>query len=226
MSAPSRLEANDTKLGASFWLYWIATFWALGFAIFTVYLIVQTVLNCLPGAQVMVTLPASQDYPPHSGSLHYSGAAYVVQGTDVTFTQATMLVSHLPISSAILLGLGQIFAAATSAGIAWCVIALVRQLRDDQPFAASTSRALVAAGLILAIGSTASTISTASAQIGLQIAYIAKFGQLTLSGDGTFISLTPLLIAAVLFALAGVFRYGARLERERDVLKHETKGLV
>lgn len=226
MSTPRKLTANDSVLGASFWLYWIAVLFAAGFAIYTLYLVVQTVLNCLPGAQVLVSLPASQDYPPHSGSLHYAGSAYVVQGTDVTFTQATMLVSHLPVTSTIFLGLGQIFGTATYAGIAFCVVALLRQWRKDEPFAAATSRALFAAGLILAIGSTASTVSTASAQIGLQIAYIAKYGDLTLDSGGTFINFTTLLVAAVLFALAGAFRYGTRLERERAQLARETEGLV
>ena len=226
MTAPSRLEANDTKLGASFWLYWIAVLWALGGAAYTVYLIVQTITNCLPGAEVLVSLPANQDYPPQSGSLSYGGGPYVVPGTDVTFTQASMLVSHLPVSNTILLGLGQILAAATTSGIAWCVLILLRKLRNDEPFAAATARALTVAGIILAVGSTLSNLSTSSAQVGLFIAYIAAHGTLNVGGGGWTLDFTPLFLAALLFALAGVFRYGARLERERDLLKHETEGLV
>jgi hypothetical protein len=138
-----------------------------------------------------------------------------------------MLVSHLPIMNVILLGLGQIFASAVSSGIAWCIYVLVRRLRAGEPFSQSTARALVAAGLILGIGSTASTIATASGQFGLTIAYIPKYGLWpVMIGSDPFIQFMPLFFAGVLFALAGVLRYGARLERQRAELERETAGLV
>jgi hypothetical protein len=220
------LESASTVFDRLFWLYWISLTWAAVSGVFMLWLIVQTVLNCLPGAQVLISLPADQDYPPHAGSLHYSGSAYVVPGTSVTFTQVTMLVSHLPVVNAILLGLGQIFTGATNAGIAWCIFALVRKLREDEPFSSSTAKAMVVAGLILGIGSTASSIATASAQATLHIAYLPKYGELDLLGSGTFINFVPLFFAGVLFALASVFRYGGRLEKERARLKRETEGLV
>jgi Protein of unknown function (DUF2975) len=169
---------------------------------------------------VQLTLPVNQNYPPHSGSLHYSGSPYVVQGTAVHFTQATMTVAHLSPVTTIMIGLGEVFAAATSAGIAYCIFLLARRLRVGQPFAASAARTLVVAGLILGIGSTASNVLHGIGQTtAFNVAYIAKYGDLTLGGSSTqLIDFVPLFFAGVLFALAGVFRYGASLQRETDGL--------
>jgi hypothetical protein len=227
MSTAPRLDASNRMFNRLFWLNWISYFWALGFGLWALWLVVQTVLNCLPGAHVQLDLPVSQDYPPRSGSLSYGGSAYVLQHTSVTFTRASMLVSHLEIKNAVLLGLGQVFASATSSGIAWCIYVLVRKLRQNEPFTESTARALVAAGLILGIGSTASSLATAMGQLGLSIAYIPKYGDWNgFALNDTFIEFAPLFFAGVLFALAGVFRYGARIEHERAALKRETEGLV
>ena len=223
----TRIDTPTRMYNRLFWLKWISYLWASGSALLAIWLIIQTVLNCLPGAHVLLDVPISMNYPPQPGSLSYSGSAYVVQHTSVTFTQATMTVAHLPIKNAILLGLGQIFASATSGGIAWCIHILVRKLRANEPFTESTAKALVAAGLILSIGSTASSIATAMGQIGLQIAYIPKYGDwIGFVNSRSLIEFTPLFIAGVLFALAGAFRYGAQLERERAELRRETEGLV
>jgi Protein of unknown function (DUF2975) len=223
----TRLDAPPRMYNRLFWLNWISYYWALGFALWTMWLIVQTVLNCLPGAHVLLDVPITVTYPPHPGALSYSGSAYVVPHTSVTFTRASMLVSHLSISHAVPLGLGQIFASATSSGIAWCTWVLVRKLRANEPFTQSTSRALVIAGLILGIGSTASAIATAIGQLALNVAYIPKYGDWPQAvNDSQFIPFTPLFFAGVLFALAAVFRYGAQLEGERAELKRETEGLV
>jgi Protein of unknown function (DUF2975) len=223
----TRLDAPPAMYNRLFWLNWISYLWGVGFGLWTLWLVVQMVLNCLPGAHVQLDVPLNFNYPPHSGSLSYGGSAYVLQQTSVTFTRASMLVSHLPIQNVILLGLGQAFASATSSGIAWCIYALVRKLRANEPFTASTTRALVVAGLILGIGSTASTLATAGGQLGLAIGYIPKYGDWPVLIDtDPLIEFTPLFIAGVLFALAGVFRYGARLESERIELKRETEGLV
>ena len=226
MSA-TRLDAPVRMYNRLFWLNWISCLWGVGFGVWTVWLVSQTVLNCLPGAHVQLDVPITFNYPPHSGSLSYGGSAYVLQQTSVTFTRASMLVAHLPVENVILLGLGQICASATSSGIAWCIYVLVRRLRANEPFTESTARALVIAGLILGIGSTASTLATATGQLGLAIGYIPRYGDWpTLVDSDPFIELTPLFVAGVLFALAAVFRYGARLERERAELARETEGLV
>ena len=227
MSTPTRIDTPVRMYNRLFWLNWISYIWAVGFALWTIWLIVETVHNCAPGALVQLDVPMTLNYPPHSGSLHYAGSAYVLQHTSVTFTQATLTVAHLPVHNAILLGLGKIFASATSSGIAFCIYLLVRKLRANQPFTDSTARALVVAGLILGVGSTASSVATAIGQIGLEIAFIPKYGEWTgSSSPQSFVEFTPLFFAGVLFALAGVFRYGARLERERTQLQHETEGLV
>ena len=227
MTSENRIDAPTRMYNRLFWLNWISYLWASGFGLWTIWLIIQTVLNCLPGAHVQLDVPVSMNYPPYPGSLSYGGSAYVLQHTSVTFTQATMTVSHLPVQNAILLGLGQVFASATSSGIAWCIHLLVRKLRANEPFTESTAKALVAAGLILGIGSTASSLATAIGQLGLAIAYVPKYGDwMPYVNSRSLIDLTPLFFAGVLFALAGVFRYGARLERERAALKRETEGLV
>jgi hypothetical protein len=226
MSA-SRIDTPTRMYNRLFWLNWISYAWAVGFALWTIWLFVQTIQNCLPGAHVQLDLPMTLNYPPRAGSISYSGSAYVLQHTSVTFTQASLTVAHLPIYNAILIGLGKICASATSSGIAWCIYVLVRKLRANEPFTESTARALVIAGLILGIGSTASSIATALGQVDLAIAYIPKYGTwVPFSNSQSFIEFTPLFFAGVLFALAGVFRYGARLERERAALRRETEGLV
>jgi hypothetical protein len=226
MSAP-RPNAPARTYNRLFWLNWISTLWAIGFALWTVWQIVKTILNCLPGAHVALDLPMTLDYPPRPGSISYSGSTYVLQHTAVTFTHASLTVAGLPIYNAILLGLGGIFASATSSGIAFCISVLVRKLRANEPFTESTARALVVAGFILGIGSTASTVATAFGQFGLVIAYIPKYGIWSPYSDTqSIVEFTPLFFAGVLFALAGVFRYGARLERERAELLRETAGLI
>jgi hypothetical protein len=223
----ARIGITDRKYDRLFWLTWISFFWALGAGVWSVWLIVQTVLNCLPGAHVLLTLPTNLIIPPVSGTVSYAGSAYVEPGSAVTATTVTLTASHLPLQNAILLGLSDVFAAATSAAIAWCIYLLMRRLRSNEPFAASTARALTAAGLVLGIGSTASTLCGGIGHLGLYVAYLAKDG-----GDGFFVTggevveFMPLFFAGVLFALAGVFRYGARLEQERVRLRRDTEGLV
>jgi hypothetical protein len=227
MSAAAEIEPSTRPYGRLSWLPWITYFWGLGFGIWALWLIVQTVLNCLHGAQVQLDLPISQQAQPWAGQSSYGGTAYVVQHTTVTYTRASMLVSHVPVQNVIFLGLGQIFASATSSVIAWCVYVLVRKLRHDEPFAEATARALVIAGVVLAVGSLASSISTVIGQLGLSVAFNPKSGNLIMfSGSDPLIQFTPLIVAAVLIALSGVFRYGARIERERLELKRETEGLV
>ena len=226
MSA-TRLDAPTSMYNRLFWLNWISYLWGVGFGLWTIWLAIQMVLNCLPGAHVQLDVPLSFNYPPHAGGLHYGGSAYVLQQTAVTFTRASMLVSHLPVQNVVMLGLGQVFTSATSSGIAWCIYVLVRRLRGDEPFSESTAKALVAAGLILGIGSTASSVATFGGQFALTIAYIPKWGDWpTMINADPLIQFVPLFLAGLLFALAGVFRYGARLERERTQLKRETEGLV
>jgi hypothetical protein len=227
MSVQLRVDAEPAMRSRLFWLNLISYAWAVGFGLWSIWLIVQTVQNSLPGAHVQLDVPLTFTYPPHSGQLGYGGSAYVLQHTVVTFTRATMTVSHLPAINAVLIGLGQVLASATSSGIAWCIYVLVRRLRANQPFSDSTAKALVAAGLILGIGSTASSVATFGGQFDLTIGYIPKWGDWpTLINSDPLIQFTPLFIAGVLFALAGVFRYGARLESERAELRRETEGLV
>ena len=227
MTATTRIDAPARMYSRLFWLTWISYFWALGAGLWSVWLVIRTVLNCLPGANVMLTIPTNYAIPPISGQVSYGGSAFVAPGTSVTATAISLTATDLPVGSAILLGLGDVFAAVTSGAIAWCIYLLMRRLRSDQPFAASTARALTAAGLILGIGSTASTIAGGIGNASIHVAYLAKDG-----GDGVFgsggdiIQFMPLFFAGVLFALAGVFRYGANLEKERARLEKETEGLV
>jgi hypothetical protein len=214
------LTENKRMYNRLFWIDLISRLWALGGGLWTLWLIVQTVLNTRPGAHVLLTLPVSQDYPAQPGTLSYSGGPYVLQGTTVQFTEATMTVAHLSTTTVIMLGLGEVFAAATSAGIAYCIFLLARRLRAGQPFAASAARTLVVAGLILGIGSTASNLLHGIGQAtAFNIMYMAKYGNMQIGGSSTtFIDFVPLFFAGLLFALAGVFRYGAALQRETDGL--------
>jgi hypothetical protein len=227
MTTTARIDAPRRMFNRLFWLTWISYFWALGAGAWSVWLVVQTVLNCLPGAHVALTLPTNLEIPPVSGSVSYSGSAYVLPGSTVTATSVSLIASHLPLQNAILLGASDVFSAATSAAMAWCIYLLMRRLRANEPFAASTARALTAAGLILGIGSTASTFCGGIGHLGLYVAYIAKDGSDGFfASGGSVIEFMPLFFAGVLFALAGVFRYGARLEQERVRLRRETEGLV
>jgi hypothetical protein len=223
----ARIDAPKRMFNRLFWLTWISCFWALGAGLWSVWLVVQTVLNCLPGARIPLTLPTNLTIPPVSGTVSYGGSAYVEPGSTVTATTVSLTASHLALQNVILLGLSDVLAAATSGAIAWCIYVLMRRLRSDEPFAASTARALTAAGLILGIGSTASTLCGGLGHLGLYVAYLAKDGgDGFFSSGGDFIEFMPLFFAGVLFALAGVFRYGARLEQERARLRRDTEGLV
>jgi hypothetical protein len=219
MSATAIFYDNKKMFARLFWIDWIARLWFIGGGIWSIWLIIRTVIYLQPGAQVPLTMPVNQVFEQWPGKAYYSGSPYVLQHTTVQFTQATMTVVHLAPATVIWLGIGDIAAALMGAALAYCVFLLAWNLRNGRPFAATLSRLFVAGGLILGIGSTVSSVAKGIGQMtAMDIADTGKYQSLQIGSPGTLLEFTPLFIAGLLFALAGVFRYGASLQRETDGL--------
>jgi hypothetical protein len=201
-------------------LYGASIVYVLICAIGIIVQVVGIVIACQPGAHLMVTLPAQQDYPSRSGTLTYGGSAYVVPGTSVSFTEATMEVTGLPASMVIWLRIGPVISAVTGGSIALLIGLLAHKIRAGQPFASNTSRTLLRAAVFVAVGFTfSSLISQASRNaVAHSIAYIPRDGFLQLGGSSFELDLVPLYFALVLVGLAAIFRTGERLQRDTDGL--------
>jgi hypothetical protein len=220
MTATKIFSDNKRMYNRLFWLDWISRLWFIGSGIYAVGLIYALFLHLQPGAQQTLTLPIDQSDPAAKGQANFDGMTSVVSHTVPQFTQMTVTLAHISAPAVILLGASDILAAVISAALAWFLFRFVWHLRQGQPFAASTARTMTAAGIIVGAGFTVSALLRALAygQIGL-VGFNGRDGiTIGIAGGQTGFDFMPLFIAGVLFALAGVFRYGAELQRETDGL--------
>lgn len=192
-----------------------------------------TAITLMSGAPVELTVPIRQLQP------------YVAEGVTLTpatsatiesggMSQATLVVSGLPLNTRLVLLAGMLIAAATAIAVCVVVIRLARSVMTGNPFALGT-KALIATGWILLIGG---VVASLVGQIGGVMASfdIFSFTGGSAAGDwnpeGSFagpgwpepagfgldIPWWPLGGALVLALIAGVFRSGAQFHRDSEGL--------
>ncbi|HEY0248999.1 MAG TPA: hypothetical protein VGC45_12130 [Gryllotalpicola sp.] len=158
--------------------------------------------------------------PPHDS---FSGAAYVVPGTTMYLDHATGTVAHVPSASIALQSAGDLVGIFTGAGVALCVLLLVRWIIQGKPFVAAATRVLVALAIVVMIGFESESVLHFAGSNMLTTVLFGKpeqpDGMYSLpGGPQVIIGFVPLYIGAALLGLAAVFRVGAQLQRETDGL--------
>jgi hypothetical protein len=212
------MEPGRTRTLMS-WLIAASYIYAFAACVIALFDVVQIIQNLQPGAAVPLTLPASTVMDPHSGSLHYSGSAYVAQGYVVTFTQVSLYARAVPVWAIVVMGIGHIATALSAAAIAWIVWRLLRRIRAGEPFIASAPRLIIAAGVIVAGGLTLGDILVQIGQSGVgSVAFIAAHGDFEAGPYGFNLDLVPVFFGLLLLVVAFVFRQGTKLQRETDGL--------
>lgn len=121
----------------------------------------------------------------------------------------------------VLIAIGQTFSAVLLAAPAAAIGIICFQLLRGEPFTRVASRALFVTALVVLVGGIGTDLATAIGT-GLAVAEVLPVEGLSTSLEPTFnltVQLWPFGAALALAALAGVFRYGERLQRD-------TAGLV
>lgn len=120
---------------------------------------------------------------------------------------------------------GTVLTLATSGAVAWAIYNSARRATERDPFHVSVARTFGVMAIVVVItavlGDLAQRISMTLAVRSLDWgpdAYLIRF-------ELSF-PLWPFAVAVGLFALSAIFRYGAQLQREKELLQRETDGLV
>ena len=214
----ARVEIGNTRMIVG-WLIVASFVYAFAMIVVCLLDVLSVVQNLQPHAAIPLTLTASTVLPPHSGSLHYSGSAYVAQHYQVTATQVSLYARGVPLWTIIVMGLGHIITDLSAAAVSYIVYRLLRRIRDGNPFVESASRLLVAAGIIIAVGITLGDLLTQLGQIGIgTVAYLAAHGYFEAGGGNFTFNFMPILFGLLMLVVAFVFRQGTTLKRETEGL--------
>ncbi|HEY2644289.1 MAG TPA: hypothetical protein VGI56_11110, partial [Galbitalea sp.] len=157
------------------------------------------------------------------------------------FDHATLDLGALGADARIWLALGHLLAGATFVAVGVTLAILCRRVGQGDPFTELATRALRATGVTVLVGG---LLWQVCLQLGQRLAIADVFGVKAgqwmnnvkgITPDSVYwpgasgdfgIDLWPIGVGLALFALATVFRYGQKLERERAELREEVKGLV
>ena len=134
-------------------------------------------------------------------------------------------VGPIPFGVRLLVFVGTALTLATSGAIAWAIYNATRRAAEKDPFHASVARTFGVMAMIVMItavlGDVAQRIGMTLAARSLDWGPDAYTIPFELS-----VPLWPFAVAVGLFALSAIFRYGAQLQREKELLQRETDGLV
>lgn len=134
-------------------------------------------------------------------------------------------VGPVPVGVQLLTFTGTLLGILASATIAWAVYNATRRAGQRQPFHPSVSRTF---GVVAIVSMVATVVGGLVHQIGMTLAVRAldwDAGTPPMS-FGFNIEPWPFAVAVGLFAMAAIFKYGAQLQTERELLKRETEGLI
>lgn len=157
------------------------------------------------------------------------------------FDHATFDFAGLALDARLWLAAGHLAAGATFITIGITFALLCRRVAQGDPFSRLISKSLRVTGAIVLIGGlvwqvclqvgqrlvVAEAFPIASGQWRTNVKGVTPNSAYWPHASGNFgIDFWPIGIGLALFALAAVFRYGQKLERERATLLEEVKGLV
>jgi hypothetical protein len=215
--------------------YILALFYALISAVVTLF----TLVNDFTGKTISVALPIDTVLLKVNPTLKLEGVHAQLAGGG--FDHATLDLTGLSFVARAWLAGGQLTGAATWILIAITLALLCNRISHGDPFSTLIPRAISVSAIVVLVGG---FVSEVCMQIGQRIAIADTFGMASGSWANSVsgitpssaywphsqinfqIDLWPLGLSLGLFALALVFRYGAKLTRERAALADELKGLV
>jgi hypothetical protein len=119
---------------------------------------------------------------------------------------------------------GTLFVAAAALAIGWAIAVAATQVIGGEPFHPTVARTFGVSGLIVLA---AGLIGSILQQIAMNLA-VQELPVVGEEGVPFYLSLEywPLLVSLGSFAMAAIFRHGARLQSETSRLQKETEGLV
>jgi hypothetical protein len=198
-----------------------------------------TVLNDLFAKSISTALPIAIVPLKLNPTLRVDGVGATLGGGG--FDHATLSLTGLSFGARALIAGGQLFGAAPWIIIAITLALLCNRVSRGTPFTTLVPRAITVSAFVVLFGG---YLSEVFLQFGQRAAIADTFGITsghwisTVSGvtptsaywphsENNFsIDLLPLGLSLGLFALALVFRYGQRIERDRAALREELRGLV
>lgn len=213
----------------------LAIFYAVSIATITI----AAVWNDLANRNVSASIPVAPYSPTINPTLKLDGVAATLIGAQ--YDHATLTVAGLGIDSRLWLAAATLTAALAQIIVALTIALLCHRVATGNPFTRIVPRAITISGIAILAGGLLSQICARVAALRVIDTTLNARGAHWLARPGTLnptsaawphgnvefaIDLWPLGIALALFALAVVFRYGAKLQRDRDALLDEVKGLV
>ncbi|MFC5932124.1 hypothetical protein D6T64_02195 [Cryobacterium melibiosiphilum] len=197
---------------------------AIGYAAFQICIILADMIDRIAHRATGIALTWNPGILlPQPASVTYSGAPFVVPGSTAHVTDITAMVKDLPVAAIVLQSIGDLVSVLTIAGIAVCILILVRRVAAGTPFAPASIRTLVTLAIVVLIGfESATVLHGVSAMSVPSIMFVSPE-----SPDGTYwpppeaiplFVLWPVYISAALVALAAVFRAGAGYQADRSGL--------
>ena len=183
--------------------------------------VVQLVAWVQPGARVPVEMGTVLVLPTNGGENHYSGAAFVQDGTALVATHVATTLNAVPLVDRILMGSVPILWTLTALAVTLLLGVAIRRLSAGTAYGSDSSRPVVLAALALAIGSSIAQIVDGATFIGFGGfdwgAPSSMSRAIDRTGGFTF-EFAPLLAACGLLVVALVLRRGLALQRDVEGL--------
>jgi hypothetical protein len=216
---------------------WGAVVYAAATAIGTLYVLGQLLLS----TTINVQLPVETFWPELTKSVKLDPVpvAKVVSGG---FTQANVMMSGVGVDAKLWLAAGHLLEGATYLAISVAIAILCSRLLKGDPFGPILTRTITRAGAAILIGGLGWQVcysvggwkaSIAALQITgseMSTKFVDNLHPDNLGwphpGGNVEVGFWPIWIALALFAIAAIFRYGEKLQRDNAALKRDTTGLV
>lgn len=198
---------------------WMCLAWATVATVAFGVALITMVTHLLQGGPIWASVPVAVPYPPRQGELHYGPGSHVQQGSEVRFTEATVLVANAPTAYTLFTGIGQIILCLSNILVALGLWRIASETLTGRPFATRTVRALSIVSLSLLIGPLLgySLLTAGTTTLG-GLQYFAAGGPLTIDPAPWQLPWAPILVAVGLGLLVLIFRRAISLQEEVDTL--------
>ena len=224
----------------------ITRFLAIAYAAVAAIVSCYTAAQDLLAEQVLVSLPVAPFFPKTNPTLKTFGPTATVTGGG--YDHASLTLSGLHPDARLWLAGGTLLQGATAVLIAYTLAVLCVRVAQGEPFAKGLVRGINQSAIAILVGG---LLWQVAFQVGQALAFnqafyvagaswsehakgITPYSAYWPQGNTSFsIDFWPIGIGLAFFAIAAVFRYGQRLERDRELLRrdraalqHDVEGLV
>lgn len=215
--------------------YWLAILWIVIAAGYTIY----TVLTDLLSPAVPAAINVGTFWPTVNPTLKLDGVTGSVVGGG--FDHASLLVSGLGLDARLWLASATFIEGLASCALGVTLALLCNRVAKGDPFDRVVPRAFTVSGVIVLVGGLlwqifneiagyrviSETFDATGAEWKNNVKGMTINSVTWPKGaDGFSVSFWPITAGLALFAIAVVFRYGAKISRERAALAKEVEGLV